>query len=326
MAATAGPGLIGGVMVGLTTAKALALASGKPLIAVNHLEAHALSARLTEGVAFPFLLLLISGGHCQLLGVEGVGRFHLYGTTIDDAVGEAFDKTAKLLGLGYPGGPNLEFAARGRRCQALSPAAADARARRRRLFLFGPEDGGAPVHAKRRCARGRSGGVIPSRGDRCPARPGQSRDGDVSPRVSDAQTPGFVVAGGVASNGAIREALGGLSTREGFAIKIPPPRLCTDNAAMVAWAGVERGQLGLFDGLGAAPKARWPLDARVGGTAHPTAVTGFRRARTGPRPSRNRQAEHRGGESADHIGVKPSVLLRNDVDIRHNASPLFARA
>src|SRR6185312_14764121 len=111
VAATSGPGLIGGVMVGLTTAKALALAAGKPLVAVNHLEAHALTARLTEGVEFPFLLLLISGGHCQLLAVEGVGRFRLYGTTIDDAVGEAFDKTAKLLGLAYPGGPAVEKAA-----------------------------------------------------------------------------------------------------------------------------------------------------------------------------------------------------------------------
>ncbi|HUB85459.1 MAG TPA: tRNA (adenosine(37)-N6)-threonylcarbamoyltransferase complex transferase subunit TsaD, partial [Rhizomicrobium sp.] len=108
IAATAGPGLIGGVMVGLTTAKALALAAGKPLIAVNHLEAHALTARMTNGAAFPFLLLLISGGHCQLLGVEGVGKFRLYGTTIDDAVGEAFDKVAKLLGLPYPGGPAVE--------------------------------------------------------------------------------------------------------------------------------------------------------------------------------------------------------------------------
>src|SRR5581483_8764663 len=113
IAATAGPGLIGGVMVGLTTAKALALAAGKPLVAVNHLEAHALTARLTEGVAVPYLLLLISGGHCQLLGVEGVGRFRLYGTTIDDAVGEAFDKVAKLLGLPYPGGPSVERAALG---------------------------------------------------------------------------------------------------------------------------------------------------------------------------------------------------------------------
>ncbi len=133
IAATAGPGLIGGVMVGLTTAKALALAAGKPLIAINHLEAHALAARLTEGVGFPFLLLLISGGHCQLLGVEGVGRFRLYGTTIDDAVGEAFDKTAKLMGLPYPGGPNIEKLARARKSQTLSPAPADAGTRRAQI-------------------------------------------------------------------------------------------------------------------------------------------------------------------------------------------------
>ena len=265
VAATAGPGLIGGVMVGLTTAKALALAAGKPLIAVNHLEAHALSARLSEGCAFPFLLLLISGGHCQLLGVEGVGRFRLYGTTIDDAVGEAFDKTAKLLGLAYPGGPSIEMAA---------------------------QSGDPKRHALPRPMRGREGADFSFSGLKTAVRQiVQTGDADSADMAASFQAavvdilrdraraamamfkrdfplapdPAFVLAGGVASNLAIRAALAALGTRAGFATKIPPPGLCTDNAAMVAWAGVERGQLGLFDGLGTAPKARWPLDALAGG-------------------------------------------------------------
>jgi N6-L-threonylcarbamoyladenine synthase len=265
VAATSGPGLIGGVMVGLTTAKALALAANKPLIAINHLEAHALTARLTEGAAFPFLLLLISGGHCQLLGVAGVGEFKLYGTTIDDAVGEAFDKTAKLLGLPYPGGPNIEKAA---------------------------QNGNQKRYALPRPMRGRDGADFSFSGLKTAVRQivqqEQTDANDVAASFQlavvdilldrtraamamfkndfpDAADPAFVLAGGVASNHAIREALTALGSREGFQTKIPPPRLCTDNAAMVAWAGVERGQLGLFDGLGTAPKARWPLNALTGG-------------------------------------------------------------
>jgi N6-L-threonylcarbamoyladenine synthase len=262
IAATAGPGLIGGVMVGLTTAKALALASGKPLIAVNHLEAHALTARLTHGAAFPFLLLLISGGHCQLLAVEGVGKFHLYGTTIDDAVGEAFDKVAKLLGLAYPGGPAVERLA--------------AKGDGKRFSLPRP-------------LRGRDGADFSFSGLKTAVRQivrGESfKDSDAADLAASFQravldiliersraamamfrrdfpntpTPDFVVAGGVAANRAIGAAIEALSAQEGFAKKIPPPGLCTDNAAMVAWAGVERSQLAMFDGLGLSPKARWPL-------------------------------------------------------------------
>lgn len=259
IAATAGPGLIGGVMVGLTTAKALALAAGKPLVAVNHLEAHALTARLTEGVEFPYLLLLISGGHCQLLGVEGVGKFRLYGTTIDDAVGEAFDKVAKLLGLPYPGGPHLEEAAR---------------------------QGNAKRYALPRPMRGRDGAdfsfsglktavrLIADAGGVSTADMAASFQAAVVDILTDrtsaairrfkndypeTENPALVLAGGVAANGAIRTALSNLAAREGFQTKIPPPRLCTDNAAMVAWAGVEHGQLGIFDGIGVSPKARWPL-------------------------------------------------------------------
>ncbi len=266
IAATAGPGLIGGVMVGLTTAKALAMAAGKPLIAVNHLEAHALTVRLTQGAEFPFLLLLISGGHCQLLGVEGVGRFRLYGTTIDDAVGEAFDKTAKLLGLPYPGGPSVEKA-------ALAGNAG-------RFALPRPMRGRAGADfsfsglktAVRQIARAADfsqtadlaasfqAAVVESLIDRA----GAAMD---MFRADFAHGDLFVVAGGVASNAAIRSALGALCEARAFRIKIPPPRLCTDNAAMVAWTGVEYGQLGLFDGLGVAPRARWPLQvAPVGGS------------------------------------------------------------
>jgi N6-L-threonylcarbamoyladenine synthase len=270
IAATAGPGLIGGVMVGLTTAKALALASGKPLIAVNHLEAHALTARMTDGAEFPFLLLLISGGHCQLLAVEGVGNFHLYGTTIDDAVGEAFDKVAKLLGVAYPGGPAVEkLAAKGdgKRFSLPRPL----RGRDGADFSFS-----GLKTAVRQIVRGDN------------FKPEQSADLAASFQRAvldilversrsamamfrrdfpDTQTPDFVVAGGVAANRAIGAAIEALCTEQGFEKKIPPPGLCTDNAAMVAWAGVERSQLALFDGLGVAPRARWPLqDGPLGGS------------------------------------------------------------
>jgi tRNA N6-adenosine threonylcarbamoyltransferase len=260
IAATAGPGLIGGVMVGLTTAKALALAAGKPLIAVNHLEAHALTARLTDGVEFPFLVLLISGGHCQLLAAEGVGHFHLYGTTIDDAVGEAFDKTAKLLGLPYPGGPAIEaLAARGNPKRYALPrpllgrpgcdfSLSGLKTAVRQVAIgwgFGGNDA-ADLAASFQAA------IVDVLIDRTGAAMERfTREFGVERTL--------VVAGGVAANGAIGGALAALCAVRAFALEIPPPRLCTDNAAMVAWAGVERGQLGLFDGLDAAPRARWPL-------------------------------------------------------------------
>jgi N6-L-threonylcarbamoyladenine synthase len=260
IAATAGPGLIGGVMVGLTTAKALAMAAGKPLVAVNHLEAHALTARLTDAAEFPFLLLLISGGHCQLLAVEGVGRFRLYGTTIDDAVGEAFDKTAKLLGLPYPGGPNIEALARqgnARRFALPRP-------------LLGREGADFSLSGLKTAVRLIAQADGFSERDRADlAASFQAAIVDVLiDRTANAMDRfarefgtgrNFVVAGGVAANAAIRDALGKLSAERGYIIKKPPPRLCTDNAAMVAWAGVERSQLGLFDELGVAPRARWPL-------------------------------------------------------------------
>ena len=273
IASTAGPGLIGGVMVGLTTGKALALATGKPLIAVNHLEAHALTARLTDGVGFPFLLLLISGGHCQLLGVEGVGKFKLYGTTIDDAVGEAFDKAAKLLGLPYPGGPQIEALARdgdARRYALPRPM----RGRSRADFSFSGLKTAlrqivrSETASVKDLAASFQAAVIDCITDRMRFAMGAFRQD-----FGGLAQPSIVVAGGVAANGAIRGALSRLAGDEGFQIKIPPPKLCTDNAAMVAWAGVERGQLGLFDSTGIGPKARWPLaSADPGGTGSADAV------------------------------------------------------
>jgi N6-L-threonylcarbamoyladenine synthase len=273
IAATAGPGLIGGVMVGLTTAKALALASGKPLIAVNHLEAHALTVRLTDGASFPFLLLLISGGHCQVLAVEGVGRFRLYGTTIDDAVGEAFDKTAKMMGLPYPGGPQVEVLAR--------------QGNRRRYGLprpmLGREGADFSFSGLKTALRQivREGDYTPADAADLAASFQQAVIDSLCDRVGRAMArfkrefPGageFVVAGGVAANGAIRAALTALAAREDLQTKIPPPRLCTDNAAMVAWTGVERGQQGLFDGLGQGPKARWPLHGAAAGGSQKAAA------------------------------------------------------
>ena len=259
VAATAGPGLIGGVMVGLLTAKALALAAGKPLIAVNHLEGHGFSARLSDGAPFPYLLLLVSGGHCQLLGVEGPGRFKLYGTTIDDAAGEAFDKTAKLLGLPYPGGPRIEILAReGNPTRYALPRPMKGRdgadfsfsglkTAVRQVTLAGPVDT-ADLAASFQAA------VVDILLDRGKAAMAMFRRD-----FPKAEAASFVVAGGVAANSAIRAALSGLAANEGFGFAVPPIPLCTDNAAMIAWAGIERAAAGSFDPLDAPAKARWPL-------------------------------------------------------------------
>ena len=255
IAATAGPGLIGGVMVGLVTAKGLALAAGKPLVAVNHLEAHALSPMLTEPqLAFPYLLLLVSGGHCQLLLVEGVGRYRRLATTIDDAAGEAFDKTAKLLGLGYPGGPAVERAA-----LAGDPAA---------VKLPRPLVGSSEPHfsfagLKSAVLRARDAGAyadadIAASFQQAVVDCLVDRTGCALERAAGATS--LVVAGGVAANQAIRGELTALAERHGLPFVAPPLWLCTDNAAMVAWAGALRFEAGLTDGLDAPARARWPLD------------------------------------------------------------------
>jgi len=261
IAATAGPGLIGGVMVGLTTAKALAMSQAKPLIAVNHLMGHAMTARLTHGVAFPFLLLLVSGGHCQLLGVGGVNDFRLYGSTIDDAVGEAFDKTAKLLGLGYPGGPAVELAAKNGnpRAHDLPRPLLNKKGNRADFSFSGLKTAVRQLvhkHVKVEdvCASFQQA-VIDILLDRTAA-------AMAAFRADFPQSATLVLAGGVAANQAIGASLAGLCAEQDFVIRVPPPALCTDNAAMIAWAGVERLSADAApDPLSVSPLARWPLAA-----------------------------------------------------------------
>lgn len=255
IAATAGPGLIGGVMVGLVTGKALAMASGKPLIAINHLEGHALSPRLADAtLAFPYALLLVSGGHCQILRVDGVGRYRRMATTIDDALGEAFDKTAKILGLGYPGGPKVEKLAQ----------AGDARA----VPLPRPLLGSHEPHfsfagLKSAVLRAKEGGQY--REEDLAASFQQAAIDCVIDRLQRAlagmgDVTALVVAGGVAANRPMREALERLAQMRGLPFTAPPLPLCTDNAAMIAWAGAERYTQGQSDPLDFAARPRWPLD------------------------------------------------------------------
>ncbi len=265
VAATAGPGLIGGVIVGVMSAKAIASVHGLPFFAVNHLAGHALTARLTSDLEFPYLLLLVSGGHCQLLVVDGADRYQRLGTTVDDALGEAFDKSAKLLGLGYPGGPAVEERALEgdpSRFDLPRPMAGRANcnfsfsglksAVRRKVELFGG-DGPAPQDVADLCAgfQAAAGEVIQ---DRC------RQALKIYRKMYDLQ-PRLVVAGGVAANRALRRCLSDLALQEGISLQAPPIGLCTDNAAMIAWAGLERFRLnGEGDSLDFAPRPRWPLD------------------------------------------------------------------
>jgi N6-L-threonylcarbamoyladenine synthase len=253
VAATAGPGLIGGVMVGLVTGKALAHAAGKPLVAVNHLEGHALSPRLADpSLAFPYLLLLVSGGHCQILLVEGVGAYRRLATTIDDAAGEAFDKTAKMLGLGFPGGPAVERAARDGDSRAVKLP-------RPLLHTDEPHFSFAGLKA----AVARAVGTA-SAADLAASFQQAVVDCLVDrTRRALARAPAataLVVAGGVAANGQVRSALETLATGHGLRFVAPPLWLCTDNAAMIAWAGAERFAAGLTDPLDTLARPRWPLD------------------------------------------------------------------
>ncbi|HKQ94218.1 MAG TPA: tRNA (adenosine(37)-N6)-threonylcarbamoyltransferase complex transferase subunit TsaD [Aestuariivirgaceae bacterium] len=263
VAATAGPGLLGGLLVGLTAAKAMALALERPFLAINHLEGHALTPGLTDGLRPPYLLLLISGGHTQTLAVHDVGSYARYGTTIDDAVGEAFDKTAKLLGLGYPGGPAVEARARqGDPARFVFPRPLAGRATEH--FSFSglktavrlAVDAARPLQEKDIddiCA-GFEAAVTDTLVSRTRAAMVRYRSafGD--------RRPVLVVAGGVAANARVRHALAALIEREGFALSIPPAELCTDNAAMIAWAGAERLVRGMIDDVDAMARARWPLD------------------------------------------------------------------
>ncbi|WP_307968378.1 tRNA (adenosine(37)-N6)-threonylcarbamoyltransferase complex transferase subunit TsaD [Sinorhizobium medicae] len=268
IAATSGPGLIGGLIVGLMTGKAIARATGKPLYAVNHLEGHALTARLTDELQFPYLMLLVSGGHTQLILVKGVGEYERWGTTIDDALGEAFDKTAKLLGLPYPGGTAVERAARTgnpERFDFPRPLVGDARLD----FSFS-----GLKTAVRQAAKSLEPVTEADIADICASfqraisrtlrdRVGRSLKRFKAESASVAQ-PALVVAGGVAANQALRQTLQSLCDEHGFRFVAPPLSLCTDNAAMIAWAGAERLAAGLpADGLDVAPRSRWPLDAEA---------------------------------------------------------------
>jgi len=277
VAAAAGPGLIGGVIVGLTTAKAIAMVRNTPLIAVNHLEAHALTPRLTCALAFPYYLFLASGGHTQIVAVAGVGNYVRLGTTVDDAMGEAFDKVAKMLGLPYPGGPEVERAA------ALGDPARFAFPRP----MLGRSDANFSLSGLKTAVRNEASRLTELTGqdvsDLC-----ASFQAAVLESTADRLSVGLklfqgqfgppralVAAGGVAANRAIRGALQDVAARAKTTLIIPPPALCTDNGAMIAWAGAERLALGLTDTMDAPPRARWSLDANA------KAPAGFANTRAG---------------------------------------------
>ena len=269
IAAAAGPGLIGGVLVGLTAAKGLALATGKPFIAVNHLEAHALTARLTDALDFPYLALLVSGGHTQLVAVRGVGDYRRLGSTVDDAAGEAFDKVAKMLGLPYPGGPQIEELAaqgdahrfdfprpmlgRGGADFSLSGLKTAVRMEILKIGTLSEQDA-------KDLAASFQAAIVDVIVDRV-------RGGIKMFTESEGRPQGLVIGGGVGANSAIRRALTRLCAESGLRFVSPPPNLCSDNGAMIAWAGLERLKRGFTDDLGFAPRPRWPLDA-VASDAH----------------------------------------------------------
>ncbi|MEM1195811.1 MAG: tRNA (adenosine(37)-N6)-threonylcarbamoyltransferase complex transferase subunit TsaD [Pseudomonadota bacterium] len=255
VAATAGPGLIGGVMVGLVSAKALAMASEKPLLAINHLEGHALSPRLADhALDFPYLLLLVSGGHCQILLVEGVGEYRRLATTIDDALGEAFDKTAKILGLGYPGGPAVERLARDGDPKTV-PLPRPLKGSKEPHFSFaGLKSAVMRAHQSREHANADIAASFQRAAIECLV----DRLEHALARIDT--PPALVVAGGVAANLAVREALETLAKDHAMRFTAPPLRLCTDNAAMIAWAGCERLPSGQNDPLDFRARPRWPLD------------------------------------------------------------------
>jgi N6-L-threonylcarbamoyladenine synthase len=277
VAAAAGPGLIGGVIVGLTTAKAIAMVHDTPLIAVNHLEAHALTPRLTDALDFPYCLFLASGGHTQIVAVVGVGEYVRLGTTVDDAMGEAFDKVAKMLSLPYPGGPEVERAAAsgdpkrfafprpmlGRPDANFSLSGLKTAVRSEAIRLMPLE----PLDLYDLCA-GFQAAVLESTADRLSVGLRLFHERFGPPRA-------LVAAGGVAANQAIRGALQDVAAKAGTTLIIPPPALCTDNGAMIAWAGAERMALGLIDTMDAPPRARWLLDANA------TAPAGYAKTRAG---------------------------------------------
>ncbi|MEZ5920635.1 MAG: tRNA (adenosine(37)-N6)-threonylcarbamoyltransferase complex transferase subunit TsaD [Parvularculaceae bacterium] len=273
VSATAGPGLVGGVMVGLTAAKGISLAASLPLIPVNHLEAHALSARMTEDVSFPYLLLLISGGHTQLVEVVGVGSYRRLGTTIDDAAGEAFDKAAKLLGLGQPGGPQIEKAALKGHANRYGFPSPLARREGCDFSLSG-------LKTALRLATKAIKNPTPKDVSDLAAAFQDAIASHLADRTARAMIAfeiqhgpsQLVAAGGVAANSMVRQKLIEITGERGWRLVVPPPKYCTDNGAMVAWAGIERIRAGMapirHEALGFAPRARWPLAEPPIGRAH----------------------------------------------------------
>lgn len=270
IAAAAGPGLIGGVLVGLTAAKGLALAAGKPFIAVNHLEAHALTARLTDRLDFPYVALLVSGGHTQLVAVREVGDYRRLGSTVDDAAGEAFDKVAKMLELPYPGGPQIETLALegdpqrfdlprpmlGRAGANFSLSGLKTAVRQEILKL-----GALSEQDKRDLAASFQAAIVDIVVDRV-------RNGLRLFSESEGRASGLVIGGGVGANSAIRRALTRLCAESGLRFISPPPNLCSDNGAIIAWAGLERLRRGLTNDLAFAPRPRWPLDTSASDAHH----------------------------------------------------------
>lgn len=266
VAATAGPGLIGGLIVGLMTGKAIAMAGQKPFYAINHLEGHALTPRLTDRIAFPYLLLLVSGGHTQMVLVKGLGDYERLGTTIDDALGEAFDKTAKMLGLPYPGGPEVEKAAllgdparftlprplKGE--ERLDFSFSGLKTAVRQLATSLEPLGQKDVNDICACFQSAVADTLDDRVSRSLLR--------FRATFPDVAEPSLVVAGGVAANKVLRNVLQQLCDDKGFRFIAPPMALCTDNAAMIAWAGAERASQVQPDSLDIAPRSRWPLDLR----------------------------------------------------------------
>lgn len=264
IAATTGPGLIGGVIVGCMAGKTLAAVHNKPFLAINHLEGHALTTRLTDNTPYPFLLLLMSGGHCQFLLVEGLGRYTKLGGTVDDALGEAFDKTAKMLGLGFPGGPAVEkLAAEGDARRYAFPV--PMKGRQGCDFSFSGLKTAVRLAAEKELAQDALD--LQAKADLCACFQATAADAlhdraqhaFAMAREACAGLSQFVVAGGVAANQYLRKALTEEAQKAGFSLSAPPLALCTDNGAMIAWAGMERLQAGLHDSLDAEPRARWPL-------------------------------------------------------------------
>jgi N6-L-threonylcarbamoyladenine synthase len=279
VAATAGPGLIGGVMVGLSAGKAIALARGLPLIAVNHLEGHALSPRLGDDLPYPFLLLLVSGGHCQVLDVAGVGACRRLGSTIDDAAGEAFDKIGKSMGLPYPGGPALERLAEGGDPERF-PLPRSLLGRDGCDFSFSGlktaaarlAEGVTRPADRRDLAAAVQAAIARQLADRT------DRAMAIYAHAHQGRDLRFAVAGGVAANGEVRRRLQAAASARGFSFTAPPLAYCTDNAAMIALAGAERLAAGFRDGLDAAARPRWPLD-EAAAAANPTHVPGRKGAK-----------------------------------------------